>query len=53
MAEVTLEIEDKYIDQVAVALVRCGYEVYLAAFEKDRLCVKVPDEDIHTIKREG
>ena len=53
MAEVTLEIKDKYIDQVVVALVRCGYKVYLAAFEDDKLCVQVPDEDIHKIKGEG
>jgi hypothetical protein len=52
MAEITLTIEDKYIDQVIIALIRSGYEPYLPMWEKDRICVKVPDSEIVLLKRE-
>lgn len=48
--EIGLEIDDeKYLDSLAIALIRQGYEVY---YNKDsrNLCFKTYDEEVREIK---
>ncbi len=42
-------LEKKYIDNLIVSIVRCGYDVYLG-YEEDTVCFKASDEEVRETK---